>query len=91
MLLYTALLIKFLLKQLNIIACGYTPDNSLAPEDLRFNLKRNCRYLLEQILKGTLPADKIISAIVPWTEIEDLYQSLTKRKKGLITAVLKWK
>jgi threonine dehydrogenase-like Zn-dependent dehydrogenase len=78
-------------KQLNIIGCGYTPKNSLPPEDLRFNLKRNCKYLLEQILNGTLPADKIISAVVAWTEIEDLYQALLKRKKDLITAVLKWK
>jgi threonine dehydrogenase-like Zn-dependent dehydrogenase len=78
-------------KQLNIIGCGYTPQTSLPPEDIRFNLKRNCRYLLDQIQKGALPAEKIISAIVDWTEIEDLYQALTKRKKGLITAVLKWK
>jgi threonine dehydrogenase-like Zn-dependent dehydrogenase len=78
-------------KQLNIIACGYTPGNSLPPEDMRFNLKRNCRYLLDQILNGNLPAHKIISDVVAWTEIGDLYQALTKRKKGLITAVLKWK
>ena len=82
---------SFYEKQLNIIGCGYTPKNSLPPEDLRFNLKRNCRYLLEQILNGTLPADKIISAVVTWTEIEDVYQDLAKRKKDLITAVLKWK
>ena len=78
-------------KQLNIIGCGYTPKKSLPPEDMRFNLKRNCKYLLEQILNGTLPADKIISAIVAWTEIEDIYHALATRRKGLITAVLKWK
>ena len=44
-----------------------------------------------QILNGNLLADKIISAVVAWTEIDDLYQALSKRKKDLITAVLKWK
>jgi threonine dehydrogenase-like Zn-dependent dehydrogenase len=78
-------------KQLSIIACGYSPAYDLAPQDMRFNLKRNCNYLLDQILSGALPAQKIISEVVVWKELEDLYQRLAKRDENLITAVLNWR
>jgi len=77
--------------QLSLIACGYTPDTQLLPHDIRFNLKRNCKFLLEQIINNNLPAHRIISSIEPWTKIEDIYQTMALRKDPIITAVLQWK
>jgi threonine dehydrogenase-like Zn-dependent dehydrogenase len=78
-------------KQLSIVACGYTPDNQLPPHDMRFNLKRNCKFLLEQIMNNNLPVNQIISSIEPWTNIEDIYQTMTVRQDLLATVVLEWK
>ena len=78
-------------KQLSIVACGYTPDNQLPPHDMRFNLKRNCKFLLEQIINNSLPASQIISSIEPWTRIEEIYQTMTVRKDATVTVVLEWK
>jgi len=77
--------------QLSLIACGYTPDNQLPPHDMRFNLKRNCKFLLEQIINDNLPAHLIVSSVEPWTKIEDIYQAMVLRQDPIITAVLKWK
>lgn len=77
--------------QLSLIACGYTPDNQLPPHDMRFNLKRNCEFLLGQIIRDNLPAHLIISSIEPWTKIEEIYQTMALRQNFIITAVLKWK
>jgi threonine dehydrogenase-like Zn-dependent dehydrogenase len=78
-------------QQLSIVACGYTPDKELPPHDLRFNLKRNCKFLLEQIINNNLPANRIVSSIEPWTKIEDIYQNMAARKDLTITVVLEWK
>jgi len=77
--------------QLNIIACGYTPDNKLPAHDMRFNLKRNCSFLLEQITNKRLPAHRIISSVESWTKIKDIYHTAAARKNAVITVILKWK
>lgn len=77
--------------QLSILACGYTPDNQLPPHDMRFNLKRNCKFLLGQIIHKDLPANRIISSIEPWAKIADIYQAMASRKNSIITVVLQWK
>ena len=36
-------------KQLSVISCGYSPNQDVPKQDVRFTLKRNCQYLLSEI------------------------------------------
>lgn len=80
----------FYRKQLSVIACGYTPDVEIDPRDIRFTIRRNCAYLMELILAGELPAAELITEVVPWYEIDDIYRRITAREPGFRTAVLRW-
>lgn len=80
----------FYRKQLSIIACGYTPDVDIDPRDIRFTIRRNCAYLIELILAGELQAGELISAVVPWHQVGDIYERIAAREPGFRTAVLRW-
>ena len=80
----------FYRKQLSLISCGYTPDVEIDPRDIRFTIRRNAAYLLELVLDGSLPARQLVSTVVPWHRIDDIYQRIASREEGLRTAVLKW-
>lgn len=77
-------------KQLSLIACGITPDLEAPLWDLRFTLKRNCQTLLGLIISGALPAQRLISQVVQWQGIEEVYNRLAQREPGLLTCVLQW-
>ena len=80
----------FYRKQLSMISCGYTPDVEVDARDIRFTIRRNTAYLLELILDGGLPAHELVSTVVPWHRIGELYERIAAREEGLRTAVLKW-
>lgn len=80
----------FYRKQLSYVACGYTPDVAIDPRDLRFTIRRNCAYLLDLVLAGDLPAERLISAVEPWHRIEAVYERIAAREEGFLTAVLRW-
>jgi threonine dehydrogenase-like Zn-dependent dehydrogenase len=77
-------------KQLALIACGMTPDREIDPSEIRFTIKRNCEYLLDLVRSGKLPARALISESVPWHQIQSVYETLSQRKKGYLTCVLRW-
>jgi threonine dehydrogenase-like Zn-dependent dehydrogenase len=78
-------------KQLEILAAGMAPDIDAAPDQIRFTIKRNCRYLLNLILEKKLNAGSIISSVVPWEDLEEVYKNMVQRVSGQLTSVLKWK
>lgn len=78
-------------KQLRVIACGMSPDLEVAPHELRFTVKRNCEYLLGQILTGKLPAAKLISGRRNWSELQAVYETLSTSKTTRLTSILLWK
>ena len=80
----------FYRKQLSVIACGYTPDVDIDPRDIRFTIRRNCAYLVELILAGELPAESLISAVMPWDQVATAYERIASREPGFRTAVLDW-
>ena len=80
----------FYRKQLSLISCGYTPDVEIDARDIRFTIRRNVAYLLELILDGSLPARELVSTVVSWRSIADIYERIAAREEGLRTAVLKW-
>ncbi len=77
-------------KQLTIAAGGIMPNLNASPQDIRFTVKRNCDYLLDLIVREQLPAQALISETVPWRQLEAVYEKLTTRQPGYLTAVLEW-
>lgn len=77
-------------KQLTIKSCGHTPDVEADPIDLRFTLRRNCDYLLSEILQERLPARSLISEIRPAEELEEVYRELSRDRRQGCTVVLDW-
>jgi len=80
----------FYRKHLSLISCGYTPDVEVDPRDVRHTVQRNAAYLLDLILEGALPARRLISEVVAWHELGDVYARIADREEGLLTAVLDW-
>ena len=77
--------------QLTLIACGYSPDYVIGAHDIRFTIKRNCKFLLDLIVAKKLPARRIISSVFDWHEIGTVYETIAERKVPYLTGVLKWK
>lgn len=77
-------------KQLSVVACGYTPDLPTSPQDLRFTVRRNCRFLLDLILSGRIAPHRLITQIRPWHEIDQVYASAAERKQPFLTCILDW-
>lgn len=77
-------------KQLTVTACGHTPSLDAEPIDVRFTLKRNCSYLLEEILRGRLPARDLIAEIRPASELAAVYEELDQDRRQGRTVVLDW-
>lgn len=81
----------FYYKQLRLIACGYSPDYEIDAQDIRFTIKRNCKFILDLIINKKLPAKQMISSVCNWDEIENIYKLIADRRIPFITGVLNWK
>ncbi len=77
--------------QLSLIAGGYSPDYEISASDIRFTVKRNCRFLLDLILQGKLPARRLISRTADWQEIGRVYEALASRRSPLLICILEWR
>lgn len=77
-------------KQLTIYACGHTPALDATELDLRFNLARNMEYLFNRIKDKQLDTNVIVSKVVSWRKLDEVYRAMNAREAGLITAVLEW-
>ncbi|MGV3757274.1 MAG: zinc-dependent alcohol dehydrogenase [Verrucomicrobiota bacterium] len=78
-------------KQLRVIACGMSPDLPVAPHELRFTVKRNCEFLLGQILAGKLAAEKLIGQRCDWAELPAVYDAMSASRTTRLTTILRWK
>lgn len=78
-------------RQLTIHACGQSPDLDVSAHDLRFTMKRNCEFLLQQIVAGKLPARRLIGSVQPWKKLPEIYDQLAHRTGHGLTSVLQWK
>ena len=76
--------------QLRIISCGFTSQLDVPSNEIRFNIKRNCKFLLNRVIQKKLPAGKLISTVVPWRDLQGVYEAMADRDPTLITSVLKW-
>lgn len=77
-------------KQLTFTACGFMPDLSATPQEIRFTLKRNCAFLVDAILAERLPAKALIEEIRDASELPGLYKEMAVSRNGSGTVVLDW-
>jgi threonine dehydrogenase-like Zn-dependent dehydrogenase len=68
-------------RQLRILACGKAP---------RDELRKNCAFLLGEVLGGRLPARRLIDQVHPWQELGAVYEALARRQGGQLTRLLQW-
>ena len=76
-------------RQLRIVACGMTPQTP-GWRGIGDTLQDHCRYVLDLIITGVLPASELISAVVPWQKAGTVYERLLNNEPGLMTAALQW-
>lgn len=77
-------------KQLRLLACGKAPVSPPADDPDRFNVKHNCRFLLDLILAGRLPAGELIAGESPAAELPQIYERLAGRNPSELIQILNW-
>lgn len=78
-------------KQIRILSAASTSALDVSPHEIRFTRKSNCRFLLEMISKGKLPARELITGEHAWHELDDVYRLLENRSDGALSCLLHWK
>jgi D-arabinose 1-dehydrogenase-like Zn-dependent alcohol dehydrogenase len=77
-------------KQLQLQAVGHAPENNDSRQFLKFNEKDNLKFILEEIDKKNIDPSLIISGEKHWSELNDVYKTLSSRKGSPLTFILNW-
>lgn len=77
-------------KELSIFACGAPPALNVSPRNLRFTLSRNYAYLADMLRQDCLPSREIVSDIVDYRNLDNIYKRLAGREPELLTVALQW-
>jgi threonine dehydrogenase-like Zn-dependent dehydrogenase len=77
-------------KQLTLQGCGYLPDIDANRQDLRFTLKPSCEFILNLIIDGELPADRLIESVRPAVDLDTVYNDMSLNRRSPKTHVLDW-
>jgi threonine dehydrogenase-like Zn-dependent dehydrogenase len=81
----------FYSKQLTLMGAGFSPKLECAPQEVRFNLRRNLKYIFELMASGRLDLSPLISHTLPYPSMRDAYELARNRSKELIAAVFDWR
>lgn len=77
-------------KQLQLQAVGHAPENNDSRQFLKFNEKDNLKFILEEIDKKNIDPSLIISGEKHWSELNDVYKTLSSHKGSPLTFILNW-
>jgi threonine dehydrogenase-like Zn-dependent dehydrogenase len=77
-------------KQLTIAGTGHIPTIDCAMSDIRFNLRRDLKFILDQMASGTLDLSSAISHRFPYTRMQEAYELARLHSKQLSAAVFHW-
>jgi threonine dehydrogenase-like Zn-dependent dehydrogenase len=80
----------FYSKQLTLLGAGSSIRLECAPEEIRFNLRRNLEYILDLMATGRLDLEPLITHSIPYQRMRDAYELARVRSKELIAAVFDW-
>lgn len=77
-------------KQLTIAGSGHIPKIDCAASDIRFNLRRNLKFVLDRMACGALDLAPVISHRFPYTRMQEAYGLAGRHSKELSAAVFHW-
>jgi threonine dehydrogenase-like Zn-dependent dehydrogenase len=77
-------------KQLELIGAGRAPFLDCAPDEVRFNARRNLEYLIAVMASGDLALKQVISHRFPWNRMQEAYELAQQHSKSLTAAVFDW-
>ena len=77
-------------KQLTIAGTGHIPTIDCASSDIRFNLRRDLKFMLDQMACGALDLSSVISHRFPYTRMQEAYELASAHSKQLSAAVFHW-
>jgi threonine dehydrogenase-like Zn-dependent dehydrogenase len=77
-------------KQLTIQGAGHIPMVDCPASDIRFNLPRDLKFVLDQMAAGSLDLSSIISHRFPYAHMQEAYELARMHSKQLSAAVFHW-
>jgi threonine dehydrogenase-like Zn-dependent dehydrogenase len=77
-------------KQLTIAGAGHLPKIDCAASDIRFNLRRDIKFVLDRMACGSLDLTSVISHRFPYLRMKEAYELAQRHSKELSAAVFYW-
>lgn len=77
-------------KKIDIVGCGYDPEETLPDSPYTFTRESNYAYLLEQAGRGKIDLDKLVTHRFRADEAGDVLQRLSSGDRSMIGAVFSW-
>lgn len=77
-------------KQLALLGAGSASWVDCSPADIRFNMRRNVRYVLELMAHQSTPLAPVISHRLPASRMREAYELAREHSKSLVAAVFDW-
>lgn len=77
-------------KQLTIAGTGHIPTIDCATSDIRFNLRRDLKFVLDRMACGDLDLSSTISHRFPYMRMQEAYELARQHSKQLSAAVFHW-
>jgi threonine dehydrogenase-like Zn-dependent dehydrogenase len=78
-------------KHLTILGSGWSPVLECSATDVRFNLRRNLEYILQQMQSGDIAVESLVSHHLPAARMREAYELAKEHSPELIAAVFDWR
>ena len=78
-------------KSLTILGSGWSPQLECSATDIRFNLRRNLEYILQQMESGDIAVESLISHRLPGARMQEAYELAKEHSPELIAAIFDWR
>ena len=78
-------------KQLKIQAVGAAPEMNDSRQFLKFNQRDNLSFILQDIDRGYLEPESLITDMLSWDSLDEAYKNLISRENSPVTYGLEWK
>ncbi|MCO5220333.1 MAG: hypothetical protein M9947_01980 [Thermomicrobiales bacterium] len=77
-------------EEIEVVGCGYDPEETLAGAPFTFTRESNYRYLLEQAGRGRIDLDKLVTDRFAADEIGNVLAKFAAGDRTMIGAVFNW-
>ena len=77
-------------QRVKIVGCGSDPDSFAEPMPRMATRASNARWVLEQVQRGRLELDRLITSVVPAGEVQSMLDRLVDGDRSQIGVVFDW-